>query len=506
MADILVTPALQTVQTLTYRTRQIVWRSSLTGYVFYYNQTATTDKGIWYVKTTDGGQTWSAGVKVNTDLTGRTINGLGVWFDQWTPGNTGSYIYIAWVDTTADVLNFRILDVRTDTFGAQVIALNPDGGASSGGFVDICLAKGGYLYIVYSGACAGNLIQFLQSTNLGASWTAKANFVGYNPPRPVILAPGNEADTNDIYCNRIDSPSNINFCLYDSSANTWSDTALGAGDTWITVQIPLVVEKSTGTVYGAYSRINGANWDFKVFKATNYATITELTDVYTNVHNHSSDIQLSIDLLGNLYAVYVTAASQCWYKKSTDGGLTWSAAVRIDEDGSASLPLCAPGAGGLGGRLFVVWPLADKYYGNDGDVVFQPIGNTKRVGSLRHLYRPGLYNLEITLGGLVRGMNYPDNYKIGEQTFEQKPPEIPGVIKPVYGPSQNELYQGPRQSELIEPSKIYMIGPIAVPVPARTWEQIGAAIQSEQESQRETLGRIVTAPFRAIWNWITGGK
>ena len=46
---------------------------------------------------------------------------------------------------------------------------------------------------------------------------------------------------------------------------------------------------------------------------------------------------------------------------------------------------------------------------------------TKRVGSIRHLYKPGSYTAEITLGGLAKGIDYPDTYKAINNKSERNP-------------------------------------------------------------------------------------
>jgi len=50
---------------------------------------------------------------------------------------------------------------------------------------------------------------------------------------------------------------------------------------------------------------------------------------------------------------------------------------------------------------------------------------SKRIGSIRHLYRPGAYTQEITFGGLVRGIDYPDIYNLTGKLSQKPIPDIP---------------------------------------------------------------------------------
>src|SRR3990170_3121934 len=68
-----------------------VWTSANNAYVFYLNATA----GLVYRKTTDGGATWGAATAVDTVA---VYMELAIWYDKWTPGDSGTIIHIAAVD------------------------------------------------------------------------------------------------------------------------------------------------------------------------------------------------------------------------------------------------------------------------------------------------------------------------------------------------------------------------------------------------------------------------
>ena len=70
--------------------RALVFVSQEIGYMFGING----DSDLDYMKTTNGGKTWGAAVGVFTG----TVSAFDVWYDQWTPGNTGRDIDIFFIE------------------------------------------------------------------------------------------------------------------------------------------------------------------------------------------------------------------------------------------------------------------------------------------------------------------------------------------------------------------------------------------------------------------------
>ncbi len=90
----------------------VVFISDLVGYKFFRPGSAPDSGMCVYRKTTDGGATWGARVRVDTQT---DCIGVSVWYDQWTPGDTGTYIHIATIDTTDDDLFYNRLDTSNDS-------------------------------------------------------------------------------------------------------------------------------------------------------------------------------------------------------------------------------------------------------------------------------------------------------------------------------------------------------------------------------------------------------
>src|SRR3990172_13373184 len=82
--------------------RSVVFVNNQVGYVFGING----DSDLDYMKTTNGGLTWAAAVDIHTG----TVEAFDVWYDQWTPEDTGRNIHIFFIDggTADDVIYERL--------------------------------------------------------------------------------------------------------------------------------------------------------------------------------------------------------------------------------------------------------------------------------------------------------------------------------------------------------------------------------------------------------------
>jgi len=98
-------------------------------------------------------------------------------------------------------------------------------------------------------------------------------------------------------------------------------------------------------------------------KSTDGGTTWSEGRILSSTSGDSWNAAVTVDSSGNLHAVWnddTPGNHEIYYKKSTDGGTTWSAAKRLTwNSGSSWGPVIAPD---LTGVLFVVW--FDKTYGN----------------------------------------------------------------------------------------------------------------------------------------------
>ena len=140
--------------------------STTVGYWFYKDG----DNLFKYSKTSDGGQSWGAGVTIST--TGNII-AHDVWFDKWTPGDSGTLIHTCYFGTSTDDVFWRTLNTSGDGLGTEriVFAGATFTQSSANPFCSVTKTRSGYIYVAYDGD-AGAEKGLFRSTDSGTSWSA----------------------------------------------------------------------------------------------------------------------------------------------------------------------------------------------------------------------------------------------------------------------------------------------------------------------------------------------
>lgn len=230
-----------------------VFVSDQIGYTFYIDITAVR---CVYSKTTDGGETWSTAITVDSQT---DCLGVGVWYDRWTPGDSsGTYIHIVTFDSGADDLWYTRLDTNGDTLTAPVSASVSavQGGTFAAG-VNIPSITKGTDGIIYMGIQDASDSFVIKSTD-GTSWTE----AGTNPFTP---APGtSDADVlilmplsggNVMAIRRDVSLEDIQSKIFNGTSwdGSWTDIDTDAPDnTTYDAGFFATLNKSTGDIYLAY--------------------------------------------------------------------------------------------------------------------------------------------------------------------------------------------------------------------------------------------------------------
>ncbi len=311
-----------------------------TGYAFYRDSTGVCA----YSKTTNGGTTWGAAVTVDSQTDCLQI---AVWYDQWTPGDSGNLIHIATIDSGDDDIWYRYLDTSNDTLSTGPINITSGLGYSgtlvnAANYTTIAKATDGALFAaVMDSNGTGNIMprcttNCTTATNWSAanptSWTAGNDFG--------ILIPRLSGEMMFIWWDTSLSSNDLKYSRYTGSWSTWAniDTALDNGT--YDASFGAAVDPSNGDVYLAYAAqaaTLGTDDDIRVrrFNGTSWAT---LTDVVTNsvcagVSNCGiTKAKIARDSnTGYLYVLYsaqstpgTAATANVYWKYSTDGGSTWS--------------------------------------------------------------------------------------------------------------------------------------------------------------------------------------
>jgi hypothetical protein len=300
------------------------------GYVFFIDDAAgSNNRQVSYRKSTDGGVSWGSEVSISTDL---DFHNVAVWYDQWTPGLTGTKIHVVAVGDDNDEVVYRWLDTNDDalrsswvTVGDMGAFMPPDGGVS------ITNSTDGNLFALGFGTSPG----VFKSTDNGSTWndiTPGYYFDDVNDHAQLLpLSDG------DILCIYHDASTYwARSFVYDEGTDTWPGSATGI-EIWYAsadANWGAVVDKSTGDIYlAADERPDTADYDLKTYIFSDSSrTWTAKTDIITTSATACKDVKLMINEDNqDVFAVYIKggASANVYYKKSTDGMTTWGSETQI---------------------------------------------------------------------------------------------------------------------------------------------------------------------------------
>src|SRR4030067_445772 len=258
----------------------LVFVSPTVGYCFY----SDSDGLFKYSKTSDSGQSWGAGVTIST--TG-AILAYGIWFDKWTPGDSGTLIHTCYFGSTTDDLFWRTLD----TSGSANLSTT---------FIEATLDK-----------CK-------------------------------LYPASNTGDNNDCWAIYEDvSASALTLKMWDSSAGSATGSATIQAFTSNTT-LPTgyygwdaSVRQSDGhLILASVSARDTVTSDHQVYDINGTGSITGLTAITTDIDDHYFPSVYIDQLTNDIYVAYngkrdgsevMDTTTKVYYTKSTDDGASWSA-------------------------------------------------------------------------------------------------------------------------------------------------------------------------------------
>ena len=341
MADIIIEPDANTNSNTNSPKVGPVWTNDTTAYAFYpADGGSVTHSSLYYRKTTNGGATWSARVLVKTP-SDYGIYRWSIWYDRWTPGETGTKIHIVYIDYNASAVFYRSLDTAGDVLSAEVL-IHSGGTADTEEVVDITKARGGNLYCGYW--IRSTTSGFKKSADDGATWNVCTTMADGAAIDIILLMPGNEADTNDIWCFYWDvSASEVSLKVYDSSGNSWSETLISASIVYAGYIYRSVDDISASqrhsdnhVILAVWSERNAATADLKVWDIGGAGSIVAKTNVLTNSDDSGYCAVFINQLNDDIYVAYIKGSAwnvtvNPFYKKSTDSGATWGVQMPLSE-------------------------------------------------------------------------------------------------------------------------------------------------------------------------------
>jgi hypothetical protein len=343
-----------------------VWVDVNTAYIIY----SQSGLDLVYQKTTDGGVTWGSSVTIHDGLAVKAS----VWYDRWTPGDSGTKIHLAYIDTDSDDVFYASLDTSDDSLSSEVVVF---AGASftngnwDAGVVDVVRARGGNLYVGFWGNGTGEF-GFYRSTDEGDNWTSRAQLADGNAADGMLLMPGDEADDDDIWCIYWDRSANaLSIKVYDDSGNSWAETSIATSMTDTNVYIQMSAaprHRDNHVILVAWSELSAATADLKAWDIGGSGSITALANVVTDLDESAQVAVLINQQNDDIYVAYLKggtwrATVDVVYKKSTDGGVTWGAEQSYSEAAAADLSALWAGisVGPGGGRFQPIFHHADDF-------------------------------------------------------------------------------------------------------------------------------------------------
>jgi hypothetical protein len=297
---------------------------------------------VHWRKSIDNGATWITGGQVGT----LSVVAFAVWFDQWTPGDSGTKIHIWHIETDLDDVRYNSLDTATDTV-SSVVTVAALASATTAAYLSGCKARGGNLYVAFD-IDGGTETGFYRSTDGGAVFGARTNVNEGGAGDLYQLVPGNYADSQDIDAVFWDaSADELSLKTHDDSANSWAEASISTGMVEVakatcSPQFSSMVRHSDGhLIVLAWNGHDTGTDDLKCWDINGSGSITAKTDVITNVDDCQGALLFIDQSTDDLYAFYlgksdgsetVGTSVGVYGKRSTDGGATWGTEFSLGYD------------------------------------------------------------------------------------------------------------------------------------------------------------------------------
>ncbi len=326
-----------------------VWTLSNTGYYVQMRvgSGANHTRFVNFVKTTDAGQTvtWNTTTFHDSGAVGNIVDGVDIWYDRWTPSDTGAIIHIFLMAEVTGGSSFRGFYYTIDTSDDSVTAVNTNirsGGTGTAAQRSVGMVKmeDGTLYV---SMFIGGALEVWVSTDAGSSWTELGSAPGLEGNDPHAIYPTASSDNKDLLMVQWGvTTDKLEAKVWDDSATAWiTPVTIGsvgdfvyvfsAGNNWSST----FRRSDKATLVAVHERTQGVSHALRIFEVIwsgSAVTVTELTSVFTG-QTYPASVSISVSYNGTIYVTYLDGtlgSSDVQQVTSTDGGLTWSSATQIN--------------------------------------------------------------------------------------------------------------------------------------------------------------------------------
>jgi hypothetical protein len=391
---------------------QTVFTSDQVGYKFYRDLSGS----CVYSKTTNGGTVWNTPVIVDAQT---DCSSIAVWYDQWTPGDFGSTIHIATMETASnpDHVFYNALDTSTDTLLLGTAPVNASTNSSQAGTyvsgtnnLTVTKNAGNEVFIGISDAADSFVVSCDTDTGCTATtgWSEPggARFMDLDNDWNILLPLING---NVLLINRDISLNVIQSRVWNGSAWSASWTTIdGAAVESATYDTSMaaVVDPNSGDVYLAYGADHDTyttlDHDVRTAKFSS-GSWTGTTAVFTNTTRGLNTVAIGLDI--NTSTVYVAYVLRSTPATATTGGIYWATSTSAMSTWSPERTVSGVTAGDHRGldinlmsdeRIYVSWtdPAPDDYFGDTlADIA--PITKLYATGTATSVITAGTNNVYV---------------------------------------------------------------------------------------------------------------
>jgi hypothetical protein len=316
-------------------------------HVVWYDEAAGNSE-IYYKKSTDGGATWTtsrrltwnSGLSLSPNLALDSADSLHLVWEDGTPGNYEIY-YMRSTDYGANWTTARRLTWTSGESGGAAIAVD----------------SSGKLHVAWYDDTPGNFeIYYKKSNDGGATWGASQR-IAWTPdesvaPDIIFQSPGNIHVVWEDY-----TPGN-NEIYYKKSSDLGTTWGKSQRLTWTSggSYVPLIALDPSDNLHLIWQDSTPGTSEVYYQKSTNQGKTWTASQRITWTSGASAATGIALDSSGHLHVVWWDSTSggfEIYYKRTTDGGKTWSTGERLSyTSGDSWDPTIAADSSGY---LHVVW-------------------------------------------------------------------------------------------------------------------------------------------------------
>jgi hypothetical protein len=303
---------------------------------------------IYYKRSTDGGASWSGTKRLTWTSTWNEEPAMAV--------ASSNDIHVVWADFKSG--SYEIFHKKS-TDGGATWASSRRLTWTSGRSVSpaIMVDSSNNIHVVCNdNTPSDDEIYFKKSTNGGASWTTKRlTWNSEDSMNPSITAD----PSNNIYVVWVNDTPAINYEIYYKKSTNGGVSWPGAKRlSWSPEDsiLPDIASDSTGNTHVVWSDYTPGTVGIFHRKSTNGGITWSVTKNLTKYTFDSFDPAISVDSNDNIHVVWdddTPGSIEIYYKRSTDGGVTWANSKRLTwNSGNSQFPAISLDSSN---NIHVVW-------------------------------------------------------------------------------------------------------------------------------------------------------